>query len=991
MKKRKYFIILLLIIIFLILGLLFAGLFYRTMRNNVVTDRPLVIIQTPRNHQEGSVGEGMMLLASARAASGISQMEFWVDGILVNAREAELAFNPMILSSSWLPTTNGEHIVTARAVSGKGVEGQSTIVLHINEEIIEEAGDEAESVEEIENEEIAADDGHFEEAPLIPDHPTPPEIGPEPPRPDIPDEPALPEDDAPGSMHDLLEYLGLGPLEIYSTPEEVTLRVEVLELTTGRDFDSLHCYMSLEESTPRWYPDVDGDQSTDETFSILPEGGWDVSPHLAGVSAPFITLMNDQDLDVNINCVGGLGGIDSLNLGEIALSLSSDYWNGIIREAVSSGEEAGFNMKYRVAIVPEHGAIPTWLDPDMDPPFNLHLGFYTLEWEYERDEEEEPIDGFRIYLNNTFMWTEPADARRSLIPPEWFNPPCGQAYTLMVTAYRYEFPDGPESRPSNPVEILGDDLPCDTTVMVLFERLRTYDYIHEFDDPEENEVGPIYGLFYVNDQVIGFDGRCSDGSCTPLMLEPDENYSAAHIAGSRGSIGARNIVIDVPAGEDLLVGYEIYDQDSGSAQQLCHAEHLILNDRLDELHDEWMGDWVDDNCGLKYVVRPTLGSPVEGSYGGLPLPLLGIADLTVHADTGQLQIHVRNSGEGTWPGKDLTMVIKRHNGSPLGVFVEEEFVLFPGENKMLSFEGLAPEHPTDVCIQLDPGNDVPEESEGLGWDHRNWCYPLPDLLIEDVKYDYFDDRLMVLLRNLGDGPFRDRDIDLRIDLPDGSWLDAPEAWWSNMRIDEYERVWVEWPGISEEQREVFRDGYTVRIDPDNFVAETNEDNNAFEVPAGARLKVVWRNVQAQVYPFTGSPDTEEMIFDLAVYVENGSETLSAPAFWSFGPIDVEPGYIKIINPHQETTFEVYGDEYISIYGSGQLEYRGTNRFMGSFMETFSVSQDWGATYTISEDEVCNYDPAEPSSSLEWWILPTSHYWQGCDPWLMRVVICKIQD
>ena len=41
------------------------------------------------------------------------------------------------------------------------------------------------------------------------------------------------------------------------------------------------------------------------------------------------------------------------------------------------------------------------------------------------------------------------------------------------------------------------------------------------------------------------------------------------------------------------------------------------------------------------------------------------------------------------------------------------------------------------------------------------------------------------------------------------------------------------------QRERIRGGYTVAVDPNNTIAETNEDNNEFSVPGSTRLRLVW--------------------------------------------------------------------------------------------------------------------------------------------------------
>ncbi|MEJ2562607.1 MAG: hypothetical protein P8Z42_07940, partial [Anaerolineales bacterium] len=83
-------------------------------------------------------------------------------------------------------------------------------------------------------------------------------------------------------------------------------------------------------------------------------------------------------------------------------------WDGLTRRAVASSDEGSFTLDYRVSLAEEgsHGH-PIFLDPSMTPPTNLRMGFWTLHWDYEPRADEEPIHGFRVYLNDTLQWVEP--------------------------------------------------------------------------------------------------------------------------------------------------------------------------------------------------------------------------------------------------------------------------------------------------------------------------------------------------------------------------------------------------------------------------------------------------------------------------------------------------------------------------------------------------------------------------------------------------------
>jgi hypothetical protein len=426
--------------------------------------------------------------------------------------------------------------------------------------------------------------------------------------------------------------------------------------------------------------------------------------------------------------------------------------------------------------------------------------------------------------------------------------------------------------------------------------------------------------------------------------------------------------------------------------EFCHAEFNIDNEYLDEAHDNWMGDWVDSNCAVRYFVRPALGSPSDGSWGGLPLPYLRVDDVAVDRANDQLQIHVRNTGDATWPGKDLEVVVKRHAGNPIGYFVEPELVLMPGELVVLQWDDLAPEHPEDVCITLDPGNAVLEENEGIGWDGHYHCEPLPDLEATGVTYHSGDDTLLIHVRNSGEGDLENRDLGVRIDMADGSYFAAPASWWSDFSLDQYQRASLAWTGIGPDQRERMRGGYTVVLDPEDTIAETNGGNNTYEVRATSEV-VVWVNAfMTQYYDiqYRRSPQDHTYYMDLD---QKTTPPYRLLARGTYGPTEIDDDAWRPhsvgINVQEFYQFELAGDENLTVFFSGDIEDTGIY-WLGSAEQVFTPEENWGATETISWYEHCSASGRREDQHY-WYVYPEEYALRRTGPWGVLFNICIVEE
>jgi hypothetical protein len=1007
MKKLRFVLLglLALLVICLVLGLLGYAL-YRSQRERALTNRPLVLIHAPLDRDQIALGQAVLAHATARAENGVSRVELWADGAFVAARDylGEEPAGILPLVANWQPQTLGPHVLLVRAFSADGVRGQSTVAVEVvapevdageevpvevrlvrqEDETLEEIAEEEDvDLEELEdlNPDLDGDDlepgdvvvvpgdgaptgesaddgppvGGGESSPdEVPSDGEPPPADEEPPTPHIP---------APESALSVMELLW-GTFTLPGPEEEaVGLRVEALALETDRAYESLHCYIGVGENAPRWYPDADGDQTTDESFAPLDDGGWEVAAHLSEGTALVIPWPGDEPLPIDVTCVGVVdGATDAVELGQVLITARPQAWDGLTRRAVASSDEGSFTLDYRISRAEEESrGHPIFLDPTMTPPTNLRMGFWTLHWDYEPRADEEPIHGFRVYLNDTLQWTELPDARYSTLPYEWLSPPCGETYAFTVTAFRYGYPDGPESRASNVVSVAGGEPgseECNRTLIVRLDTLST-EYL-------ERDMGAMYGSFYVNDQVIAIDGRCDGpGLCGVVGLYADYEYDIPGLTSYLAFGASPRFLVDVPPDEQLVIGYEINAEGEGLA---CAGETWYEGGDLDRVHEGGIvserPSGYSSRCRVSFTVEPAFGSTVAGVEGDPPLPMLRVENLTVKEETGQLQIHVRNTGAGTWPAKDLDAAVTWPDGSGIGGYTWPELILQPGERAILEHPDLVPgpHPPLGACVLLDPGDAVPEEDsrqicDDAGdctyiWRRGRYCRPLPDLTITDVQYDADGERLLVTVRNAGEGSVEHRNLGLQINLADGRYFAVPGEWWADVSIEPRREIVMEWPYIGSDQRALMLDGYAAVIDPNNDIAEESGTNNEYAVRAATRLWLswVWINVP---YDFR---DMVEYSFD-AYLTSGGSRRtvadwhISQDIDWGscFRPYHCVKHYDN--EEYDSYWFDVAGDEELVI--EIVVSHPGTLYDSVRVTDVYGPEEDWGAG-AVGPRRTCGY-------------------------------------
>ncbi len=1026
-KQRSKAWLLVVLVAIITICMVIAALFYFVQRAFSYNSRPLVLIHNPLNRDEFTTGQGVFVHATGRSNRGVTHFELWADDVLLAQQDvADQPATPVVLTADWVPTTTGSHLIVARAVSTDGISGQASVgvvvvennemggTIHIADEdetlasIAEDYGTTPDVLEDA-NPDLAAEGPAPGDEVRIPEE-EPSASGEEPPAPEgegeEAEEPPAPEVESPSAAFDLIGEVFFrlfpGP-----EPERIGLQVEVLELTTGSVMEGLHCYIGLAGNAPLWYPDADGDQATDESFvSLGGDGtviGWDVEPYLMGDSAPIIFWPETDAIPFEIACVGVTdGGTQALDLGRMEIDIPPEEWNGTPRSGGASGVDGSFEFQYRVNSVGDRPRnVPMYLDVDMTPPTNARMDDrrISLRWDYNPPEEEEAIDGFRIYLNGNLQWVEPPDSLEASLPYEWFHPSCGTRYNFTVTAFRYGFPDGPESFPALAfVETPAEN--CTREIQITFLTLETFDLGGDgHHEDRHGDVGPPYGYFFANERQISFDARPSGSGGGSLDMPNGLTHNTTYDLMSMSAdsswrfSGMPAIVADVPSGGSFQFGFHIMDEDTGRCNHsgdpgcddlICEGISFIYNDcatgELDRFHEGALTS-DDDRCRVTYTFGPAFGSPVgSGVEGYEPLPWLNVEKIEMDEESGQMQVHVRNTGTAAWPWRDLDIEVQTRDGEVIDTFTWPEYVLEAGQRDVLEFSELRLDAPYDACVVIDPSDEVIEQYERTGALYHNpVCPPLPDLEITQVSFDPTSGgRLRVTVRNVGDHPLVNRTLAFETLLPDGTTLYIAGSY-PHISVEPREERFFEFGGVSESVRERMRGGYSVVVNPDAAIAETNLENNTFTVAGGQRLWIYLYGIES---PYSMRNQVE---YKFDAYMVSGTSRRQVADWHIRQDIDwgscFDPRYCILLyqnNEHDTYWFDVYGDENLEVNITAANP--GTLTADQSGSDVFGPEENWGAGPPFNYG--CNY--SHSGSGLHSWHLGSV----GGNDWVVIFRICQ---
>lgn len=936
-------------------------------------NRPLVLIQSPLPFEEIRAGEALLLHSVARSQEGLIEMRVWINDQLVFEEDGpeDGTLSNLTISESWVPRSKGEQLLIVEAIGANGARGQASLTFLVSEgqmglthiategetlaDIAASYGSSPQEISEA-NPSLGGGNPASGDEVSIPEEDGPPAPFDPPYTGEDEDEPPLAEIPAPdeilflwGNLADFLNF--------QEATERLTLKLEISELQSSDIHDRLHCYLSIGDSPPQWYPDLDNDQASDESFEPLGEGFWDTAAGLYGAESPLFTWPGNQELPFSVSCVGVAGSLEALDLGQVALSIPPEEWDGTLQEAYASGPDGEFRFSFLISRSDEASrSVPLFLDLDMTPPSNVRLDEdgAALVWDYEPAEDEEAIHGFRIYLNGNLQWIEAPDARESRLPYEWFHPACGSRYSFSVTAFRVGFPDGPESLPGLAfVETPAED--CTREIMIQFVSLETFDLGGDgrYED-RHGDVGPAYGHFYANESLISFDGRGSaSGVDLPLGLSHNTFYDLSEMSSDLGwdYSNPNFLIVDIPEGGGLEFGFLIMDEDSGRCRDSddpgCHD--LICSWDSPIHHEVYAGYWDrlnegtntsdDGRCSLAYEWGPAYGSPVgTGEAGGEPLPYIYLEDMQIIESSGQVQLELRNIGTATWPFRDLRVRLQTRAGEFIGDYLLDDFMLEPGQQTTQILPDAMLSAPFDVCAVIDPNDEVLELYERTGaLAHGPRCPQLPDLVIDELHYEASEGNIVVTVRNQGDGALENRTIMLNLYLPG---REEPEYGIIRPGVSiEPRAVEVLQLVLSDEAtRDQLLDGYSVVINPGRRILESNFENNRYEIRPSDTIAL------EMIFLFVPYDARNTVEYHLDAYVHSGSESRQIAALDVEQDIDwgsCTPGYCVL---EMRTNFS----PWIEIFGDETLEVVASASHPGSLMEsytirrTFTADERWGA-------------------------------------------------
>jgi hypothetical protein len=456
------------------------------------TEGPSVDILSPRDGEQVQVGQMVTVHSTSRDdAGGVTRVELWADGKLVEVGTSSQGAAVLSLAQGWQARSPGQHALTVRAFNDALAQGQATIRLEaveMDEGALEEIAEEVSADEEVTP----------GEAPLEPEFPPeetlPEEMASHPPG-GFPtdEEPSSSEDGAPnlfllppdpdlvGLQVDTVDRMAgaIIPGFIGAQLQESMLEFKALSFEVAGDYDKVYCYASLDGQPMERLP-----REENRFFDAAGGRSWDIAEHAGGEGGVFLPLPEDESMEVFLEGYGWSGS-ELHYLGRIQTAHPPTDWEGQVLHAEATGGE-GISLDYTI----EEGPPPP-PPPDFDPPSTLqHVWVGSrdyLHWGWSGGEGQ--IDGFKVYREGALVGTVPADER---LYPITMVPPCSEIHDYHVTAYKGPF--GSEQEESEPSNVVGfEGPPCG----------------------EEDDIGAV--------RIV--DNLCAGAG---VAIEVDYTYGSAH-------------------------------------------------------------------------------------------------------------------------------------------------------------------------------------------------------------------------------------------------------------------------------------------------------------------------------------------------------------------------------------------------------------------------------------------------------------------------------
>jgi hypothetical protein len=477
--------------------------------------------------------------------------------------------------------------------------------------------------------------------------------------------------------------------------------------------------------------------------------------------------------------------------------------------------------------------------------------------------------------------------------------------------------------------------------------------------------------------------------------------------GTGPNIHSNQVLVTIPEGEDLWVGYEIIDYDRrNSNDMVCSAETWVQSNQLDKVHEKTVTS-ERSRCRMEVDIRPGAGSPIGSRNDWTPLPQLWVSDLTVDDETGQLEVHVENIGTASVASQNIELGFTRRDGTAYSTstLIWRGLTLEPGEEKIFTNERLRPRQALNVCVKIDPDNQFHEAFEESGaMESRRFCKDLPDLIITDSAYNPERNSLHITVQNQGEGNLDNRVVDLRGSIPFRSSYLFNKDW--HFSLEPGESKVLSWTDINEDDRQTMElRGYSLELDPENRIAEEDDTNNEYQVNGRERVKVRWINA---CFPFFIARRNNHANINLKVEkISRGTEEQISR--WSTGEMTlyewVEGGYRNSLDstqcwrreyptdPDERTTeyIDIAGDERLRITAGGSARVGTYDYNLYDVTEVFDVAGGLEETYIPRHLEDSNLCAGMDTYYYNWASTASIPFAETTGyPWTTSFVICVVQ-
>jgi len=300
------------------------------------------------------------------------------------------------------------------------------------------------------------------------------------------------------------------------------------------------------------------------------------------------------------------------------------------------------------------------------------------------------------------------------------------------------------------------------------------------------------------------------------------------------------------------------------------------------------------------------------------------------------------------------------------------------------------------AIRRTVARDIVRDLNELG----GFFIEMPDLIITDVDREYGVGQMYITIQNIGEAAIADQPLTLQLETSDGRVIPGVfPASFDIPQLEFWESTVLEWDMSVHSSPENLDDGYTVIINADYSIAEVNEDNNTYEVPANPEFVFFWGSVELRWYPLSAFDICEPSdAYDAELQTQTLSLSLQAVSPFgnrSLGSLSEEyeieyPGlhFIGTGESGPSVRFDLDGTEVLTAMITGEARRGASTEELGTVWWTPKGEDvQWGATQFEANLEYCSiisHDVVSPRTT----IYPPDTRRYNCGPWYFYYLICQ---